>query len=274
MIAPSSAGRSTDTARTAWKPALQSGPAGSRLWARLLAEAMLLPDRVHPRRKVAGVNALGCARAKAGGVTLTWFKPPYWGRSRTYPHNGCNRFPLAPDLAPMRGPASPLRRVPPIARPFLPPLCRDLLKPPLAPPLRCPPLRGLPPLRAALRAATLDPRGTWVPLGDGRPAGGHGPAADAAWRGLRRGLAIPRPAVIPTHFVVGIHGWAPGGTRSSRLSSRSGLRSPCASGVALGVKIGGVHHASSVVLRGDQSACGGFCRALWPCGLRVGARAS
>ena len=39
-----------------------------------------------------------------------------------------------------------------------------------------------------------------------------------------------------------------------------------ASGVALGVKIGGV-------LRGGQLACGEFCRALWPCGLRVGARA-
>jgi len=68
-----------------------------------------------------------------------------------------------------------------------------------------------------------------------------------------RGVARPAPGVghsSPRRHACGVHGWAAGGTRSSRLSSRSGLRSPCASGVALGVKIGGVHHASSVVLRG------------------------
>ena len=57
-----------------------------------------------------------------------------------------------------------------------------------------------------------------APLGAGRPRFGHSPAAGASGRGLRRGLAIPRPAVIPTHFVVGIHGWAPGGTRSLALA--------------------------------------------------------
>ena len=43
---------------------------------------------------------------------------------------------------------------------------------------------------------------------------------------LRRGLAIPRPAVIPTHFVVGIHGWAPGGlaSRHTSWSGRARLR--------------------------------------------------
>jgi len=162
MIAPSSAGRSTDTARTAWKPALQSGPAGSRLWARLLAGAMLLPDRVHPRRKVAGVNALGCARAKAGGVTLTGFKPPYWGRSRTHLRNGCNRFPPCRGLPPLRPTFPPLR-----AAPFLP-LCFPPLRglafppaplPPLAPDLPFPLLPRPPqaPFARRCRAATFPP---------------------------------------------------------------------------------------------------------------------
>ena len=40
----------------------------------------------------------------------------------------------------------------------------------------------------------LDPRSAWALLGDGRPAGGHGPAADAAVRGLGRGgPSSPRP---------------------------------------------------------------------------------
>ena len=54
------------------------------------------------------------------------------------------------------------------------------------------------------RAATLDPRSASRRSGDGRPRFGHGPAADAAWRGLRRGLAIPRPAVTPSASTAGL----------------------------------------------------------------------
>jgi len=105
-----------------------------------------------------------------------------------------------------------------------------------------------PPTGAALRAATLAPR-RWRGSGDGRPRFGHSPAASAAWRGLRRGLAIPRPAVTPAASTAGLR------VELARIRSLAS-----ASGVALGVKIGGV-------LRG------GFSRALPPCGLRVGARA-
>ena len=235
MIAPSSAGRSTDTARTAWKPALQSGPAGSRLWARLLAGAMLLPDRVHPRRKVAGVNALGCARAKAGGVTLTGFKPPYWGRSRTHLRNGCNRFPPCAALP------SPLRRVPPCARPSFPPSAAPSSSPPCAA-ATLPPFARLPPVRAALPRRYADPRSASLRSGLAAPASATAPPL------TRRGAACAGgwPFLAP-----------PSRLRRPRLGSgRNSLvrRLPdslaSASGVALGVKIGGVHHASSVVLRG------------------------
>ena len=66
--------------------------------------------------------------------------------------------------------------------------------------------------------------------------------------------AAPGGTRFPTHFVVG-------------------TRSPCASGVALGVKIGEVHAATAAFFAA-------FCRALVPPttkrvgGLRVGARAS
>ena len=99
-----------------------------------------------------------------------------------------------------------------------------------------PPFARLPPLRAAL------PRRygcTSLRSGPGRPRFGHSPAARAAGRGLRRGLAIPRPAVTPSASTAGLR---------VELARWRSLAS--ASGVALGVKIGGVHHASSVVLRG------------------------
>ncbi len=56
-----------------------------------------------------------------------------------------------------------------------------------------------------------------------RPGSGHGPAADAAGRGLRTGLGTS-PAVIPTHFVVGIHG----GTRVELARLRSLATRACA----------------------------------------------
>ena len=80
-------------------------------------------------------------------------------------------------------------RLPPHA-PDLPqaPRCRDLLAAFLG---------------AALCAAVDDPR-RWRGSGDGRPRFGHGPAACASGRGLRRGLAIPRPAVTPTASTAGL----------------------------------------------------------------------
>ncbi len=143
---------------------------------------------------------LFCVVSPSAAATLSPLRPPC-----SSPHcAGC--FPPAP-----ASPHSPA---------LLAPLRRARLKPPLGRPLARP-LRGLPcpvPQGAALRAAVDDPRSASRRSGDGRPRFGHSPAAGAAWRGLRRGLAIPRPAVIPTHFVVGIHGRAPGGTRSHSLA--------------------------------------------------------
>jgi len=56
----------------------------------------------------------------------------------------------------------------------------------------------------------------------------------------------------------------------SGWNSLAGARSPCASGVALGVKIGGVHHASSVVLRGVLPRSLGRLRRLRPAGFGWG----
>ena len=101
----------------------------------------------------------------------------------------------------------------------------------------------LAPLRVA-RGMAAPASATAPPLVPTRPAVGS----------LRRGLAIPRPAVIPTHFVVGIHGWAPGGTRSLPFA-RLRLR-PDSPRSGLGVKIGGIHAATAAFF-----AAG--CRALW-----------
>ena len=128
----------------------------------------------------------------------------------------------------------PPRRVPPI-RPTFPPLP--------AAPLPCLPFLSphapATPQAAALPRRYADPRSASLRSGDGRPRFSHGPAAGAAWRVLRRGLAIPRPAVTPSASTAGLR---------VELARWRSLAS--ASGVALGVKIGGVHHASSVVLRG------------------------
>ena len=117
---------------------------------------------------------------------------PHWPR---FPP--CRRLPL------LRGPASPLRRFPPCARPSLPPLAAPSSSPPCAA-ATLPPFARLPPLRAALPRRYADPRSASRRSGDGRPRFGHGPAAGAAWRGLRRGLAIPRPAVTPSASTAGL----------------------------------------------------------------------
>jgi len=64
-----------------------------------------------------------------------------------------------------------------------------------------PPLARPPPIGAALPRRYAGPS---LRSGDGRPRFGHGPAAGAAWRGLRRGLAIPRPAVTPSASTAGL----------------------------------------------------------------------
>ena len=51
------------------------------------------------------------------------------------------------------------------------------------------------------------------------------PSRWRVWARPTPGAGLPRPAVIPTHFVVGIHGWAPGGTRFPTLFE-VGTRSP------------------------------------------------
>ena len=87
----------------------------------------------------------------------------------------------------MPPPSSPRARLPPM-RPTH--LSSPLRPPPPYSLSRCGALRryGCPSLRS----------------GDGRPRFGHGPAAGAAWRGLRRGLAIPRPAVTPSASTAGL----------------------------------------------------------------------
>ena len=130
---------------------------------------------------------------------------------------------------PLRGLAFPPAPLPPLRPTFLAPRCRDLLKPPLRRRYAAPLCAAFPPYARRCRAATLDPRSASRRSGDGRPRFGHGPAAGAAWRGLRRGLAIPRPAVTPAASTAGLR---------VELARWRSLAS--ASGVALGVKIGGV----------------------------------
>ena len=108
----------------------------------------------------------------------------------------CPSYSLASIKPPLRG-----RAFPPVAR--RPPLAA---RPPMRPTFLAPRCRGL--LAAfyarRCRAATLAPRSASRRSGDGRPRFGHGPAARAAGRGLRRGLAIPRPAVTPAASTAGL----------------------------------------------------------------------
>jgi hypothetical protein len=140
----------------------------------------------------------------------------------------------APSMSP--GIASPRCAPPPRAR--RPPLAaRPPMPPPCLPPCAAFPLCARPsfppaaaPSSSHLRAAL--PRRYGCPSlrsGDDRPRFGHSPAARAAGRGLRRGLAIPRPAVTPSASTAGLR---------VELARWRSLAS--ASGVALGVKIGGV----------------------------------
>ena len=103
----------------------------------------------------------------------------------------------------------PVRRVPPCARPSLPPRGR-----------------GLPSsLLAAAARRYAGPSLRFASLGDSRPRFGHGPAADAAGRGLRRGRLSSPLARLRVELARGA------------LARHAGL---CPSGKAARVKIGGV----------------------------------
>ena len=104
----------------------------------------------------------------------------------------------------MPRPCFPRAPLPPLRPTFLSPFCRDLLKPSLRRRYAAPLCAAFPPYARRCRAATLDPRSASRRSGDGRPRFGHGHAADTAWRGLRRGLAIPRPAVTPSASTAGL----------------------------------------------------------------------
>ena len=101
--------------------------------------------------------------------------------------------------------------------------------------------------------------------GDGRPRFGHGPAAGAAWRGLRRGLAIPRPAVTPSASTAGLRVEL-ARIRSLASASAKGLGNHaglCPAGKAARVKIGGV--LRGVLPRSSAlRASGGGARVLSP----------
>ena len=138
---------------------------------------------------------------------MTWFKPPYWVRSRTHLRNGCNRFPPCAALP------SPLRRVPPCARPSFPPSAATSSSPPCAA-ATLPPFARLPPVRAALPRRYAGPSLRFASLGGWPPPLRPRPRR---WRGVAR----PAPGAghsSPRRHACGVHGWAPGGTRSLALA--------------------------------------------------------
>ena len=129
--------------------------------------------------------------------------------------------PLRPTFPPCARPPSSRFAFPPCAA-LLPPCAASPLAPdlpfpppprlpqaPLAPPLRCPPLRGFPPYARRCRAATL----TLAPLRVAAPASATAPPL------ARRGAACAGgwPS-SPRRHAFGVHGWAPGGTRSLALA--------------------------------------------------------
>ena len=108
---------------------------------------------------------------------------------------------------------SPLRRCPLAPDLFLSPLCRDLLKPPLRRRYAAPLCATSPRTRGA--AAPL--RWTLAPLRFAR--GWPPPLRPQPSRS--RGWARPAPGAghsSPCRHACGVHGWAPGGTRSLTLA--------------------------------------------------------
>ena len=113
--------------------------------------------------------------------------------------------------------------LPPLRPAFLSPFCAALLKPPLGR-SAFPSCAAFPPYARRCRAAAL----ILAPLRvarDSRPRFGHGPAADAAGRGLRRGRLSSPLARLRVELARGA------------LARHAGL---CPSGKAARVKIGGV----------------------------------
>ena len=183
-----------------------------------------------------------------------------------------NHIPFKRIKPPMHG----LSPCPPWPRPHVAfPPCAALLPPTPrflnSPALPCPPCRDLlTAIRApALRAAIDDPRSASLHSGDGRPAGGHGPAADAAGRGLGRGgLSSPRPHACGVLGELRVDLTRPAAAGLARLCLRPDL---CRSG--LGLPRGPVSRHSS---RSGQSGpredrrgsprfawFAALCRALW-----------
>ena len=147
---------------------------------------------------------------------------------------------------------SPLRRFPPCARPSFPPSAAPSSSPPCAAATLPPFARPSPLTRAALPRRYADPRSA------SRRSGLAAPASATAQPLARLGAACAGgwPFLAP-----------PSRLRRPRLgsgwNSLAGARSPCASGVALGVKIGGV-------LRGVLPRSLGRLRRLRPAGFGWG----
>ena len=135
-------------------------------------------------------------------------------RAQSSPHCAALPFPPWPRVPPCRRHASPLRRFPPCARPSFPPDAAPSSSPPCAA-ATLPPLRGSPPYARRCRAATL----TLAPLRVAREMAA--PASATAQPLARLGAACAGgwPS-SPRRHAFGVHGWAPGGTRSR------GARSP------------------------------------------------
>ncbi len=181
-----------------------------------------------------------------------------------YPQRSCARPPSSRFASPpLRGPASPLRGFPPCAR-FLSPLRRAFLKPPLRRRYAAPLCAASPHTRGA--AAPL--RWTLAPLRVAR--GMAAPASATAPPLARRGAAFAGgwPS-SPRRHAFGVHGWASGGTRSLALARLRLGR--CPRRVRHSSACGGL--ADPPVAERSAGFFAAFCRALPPCGLRVGARA-
>ena len=117
--------------------------------------------------------------------------------------------------------------------PFLSPLCRDLLKPPLGR-SAFPPLRGLPPLRAALPRRYADPRSA------SRRSGIAAPASATAQPLTRLGAACAGGGCPRRWRGCGWNSLAVRSLASASGVALGGHAGLCPSGKAARVKIGGV----------------------------------
>ena len=156
------------------------------------------------------------------------------------------------------------RSFPPCADPFKP-LLRGPASP-LAPrsphsPAFLPPLRRLSPLARGAAAPLRWPSLRFASLGDSRPRFGHGPAADAAGRGLRRGRLSSPLARLRVELARG----ALARLRLGRCPRRPRGPVPCGQSGPREDRRGSSRR--SAALSWPPAAAP-------PCGLRVGARAA